>query len=73
MQLLLFILKIDYKPVVCLNPELDLLNHLMRNYSPIVRPVLDPQQPLIANLSIEIAFIIDLDEKEQVRVNSPHF
>ena len=48
------------------NQELELLNHLMVNYSPSVRPVLNPLDQVIVNISIAIGFIIDLDEKEQV-------
>ncbi len=66
---LIFVLSIFYSKlgsVQCVNPQLQLLNHLMMNYSPAVRPVLDPQDPVIINMSVSVGFIINLDEKEQV-------
>ena len=47
-------------------PEALLFEHLMLNHNPAVRPVLNPQHPVTVNLSLNVDFILDLQEREQV-------
>ena len=63
----LFVTSVRTHLVQSLNPEQGLINHLMMNYSPAVRPVLNPENPVVVNLSFNIGFIIAFNEKEQVR------
>lgn len=48
------------------NDEKKLLQYLMRNYDPNVRPLRDSSAPVIIRLGITLTQIFDLDEKNQV-------
>ena len=48
------------------NDEKRLLQYLMRNYDPNVRPLRDSSAPVIIRLGITLTQIFDLDEKNQV-------
>lgn len=48
------------------NDEKRLLQYLMRNYDPNIRPLRDSSSPVIIRLGITLTQIFDLDEKNQV-------
>lgn len=48
--------------------ESELLNYLMMNYTPTVRPRLNHLDPVIVKTSVLIEFIVDFSEHDQVSV-----
>ena len=51
---------------VCSDSETNLINHLLRDYQKLSRPVANPNLPLSLNITLTLRQIIDLDERNQL-------